>query len=162
MFDVIKNLFLKLILIITVVLLNACAKPDVMNVVKIDDKNLNCEQLNLAILDAQEFKKKAEKVKGETGKNYARAVFFWPSLLGTYSNANEAIIAANKRSIHIVNIMKKRNCKNVDQVMNKAQIRTTSLKNLTKQLEKLHKLHKSGAITDKEYKKFKKKILYSY
>ena len=88
----IKNLFLKFILMLTLILLNACAKPDVVNVVKVEDRDLNCKQLNMAILDAKEFKNKAEKVRGETGKNYARAVFFWhlplraasPDLLYTF------------------------------------------------------------------------------
>ena len=147
---------------LTLILLNACAKPDVVNVVKVEDRDLNCKQLNMAILDAKEFKNKAEKVRGETRKNYARAVFFWPSLLGTYTNTNEAIVAANERSIHLINIMKDKDCKNIDKIINRAEIRTTSLKSLTEELEKLHKLHKTGAINDKEYKKFKRKILYSY
>ena len=44
--------------------------------------------------EAERFKVDAQKEKGMTGTNVAAVIFFWPAMIGTYSNANEAISAA--------------------------------------------------------------------
>ena len=148
-------------LIISFVLLISCAKPTVVNIVLPDDDKLNCEKLENAVADAQEFRRKALAVTGNTGKNQAAAILFWPALMMTYVNASEAIVAANERSVHLINIMQDKNCKNVDKVL--AHIASTprvqTLKDLSEAYKNLLELYKSGGLTEKEYDIQKRKVL---
>jgi phage terminase large subunit-like protein len=129
------------ILVISFVLLISCAKPTVVN--------------------AQEFRRKAIAVTGNTGKNQAAAILFWPALMMTYVNASEAIVAANERSVHLINIMQDKNCKKVDKVL--AHIASTprvqSLKDLSEAYKNLNELYKSGALTEDEFRKEKIQVL---
>jgi hypothetical protein len=149
------------ILIISFVLLTSCAKPTVVNVTLPNDNKLNCEKLENAVADAQEFRRKAIAVTGNTGKNQAAAILFWPALMMTYVNAAEAITAANERSVHLINIMQDKNCKNVDKVL--AHIATTprvqTLSDLSEAYKSLLELYKSGGLTEKEYDIQKRKVL---
>ncbi len=149
------------ILVISFVLLISCAKPTVVNIVLPDDDKLNCEKLENAVADAQEFRRKAIAVTGNTGKNQAAAILFWPALMMTYVNAHEAIMAANERSVHLINIMQDKNCKKVDKVL--AHIASTprvqSLKDLSEAYKNLNELYKSGALTEDEFRKEKIQVL---
>ena len=40
----------------------------------------------------------------------AAAVIFWPTIIGTYYNANEAIDAANERKEYLVELSTKKGC----------------------------------------------------
>jgi len=93
----------------TAVLLGACASPTVVQSVKPGDAGLNCGQLQNEYADADNFKKEADSAKGVTGGNVAR-LLFWPSIVGTYMNANEAIAAADNRKVHLANQMIQKNC----------------------------------------------------
>ena len=97
------------IAIAVAILLSACASPTVVQTVKPGDAGLSCPQLQNEFADAERYKKEAEAEKGVTGGNTAR-LLFWPSILGTYMNANEAISAAENRKIHITNIMMQQKC----------------------------------------------------
>ena len=149
------------ILVLSFVLLISCAKPTVVNIVLPDDNKLNCEKLENSVSDAQEFRRKALAVTGNTGKNQAAALLFWPALMMTYVNASEAIVAANERSVHLINIMQDKNCKNVDKVL--AHIASTprvqTLKDLSEAYKSLLELYKSGGLTEKEYNNHKRKVL---
>ena len=149
------------ILVLSFVLLISCAKPTVVNIVLPDDNKLNCEKLENSVADAQEFRRKALAVTGNTGKNQAAAMLFWPALMMTYINASEAIVAANERSVHLINIMQDKNCKNVDKVL--AHIASTprvqTLKDLSEAYKSLLELYKSGGLTEKEYNSQKRKVL---
>ena len=149
------------ILVISFVLLISCAKPTVVNIVLPNDDKLNCEKLENAVADAQEFRRKAIAVTGNTGKNQAAAILFWPALMMTYVNASEAIVAANERSVHLINIMQDKNCKKVDKVL--AHIASTprvqSLKDLSEAYKNLNELYKSGALTEDEFRKEKIQVL---
>jgi len=148
-------------LIISFVLLISCAKPTVVNVTLPNDNKLNCEKLENAIADAQAFRRKAVAVTGNTGKNQAAAILFWPALMMTYVNASEAIVAANERSVHLINIMQDKNCKNVDKVL--AHVASTprvqTLRDLSEAYKSLLELYKSGGLTEKEYDIQKRKVL---
>ena len=87
-----------------------CATPTVVQTVKPGDSGLSCAQLQNEFSDAEQFRKKAESEKGVTGGNVARALFFWPAILGSYSNANEAISAADARKVHLANLMESKHC----------------------------------------------------
>jgi len=149
------------ILVLILVLLVSCAKPTVVNITLPNDDKLNCEKLENAVADAQEFRRKALAVTGNTGKNQAAAILFWPALMMTYVNASEAIVAANERSVHLINIMQDKNCKKVDKVL--AHIASTprvqSLKDLSEAYKNLLELYKSGGLTEKEYDIQKRKVL---
>ena len=152
-----KKLLGVLFLSLSIVLLNSCAKPTVVNIVLPGDDELNCEQLESEVAESQKIKREAEYVKEGTGANMARVVLFWPAWAQTLHNADVAIMAANDRIYHLFNIMKKKRCRGVDKI--EAQITNTQT-SLTGQLKELRDMYKSGDITKEEYKKAKMKILY--
>lgn len=103
-----KLLFVSLILFSLAIV--GCASPTVVQSVKPGDAGLSCAQLQNEFADAERFKKDAAGEKGVTGGNVAR-VLFWPAIIGTYMNANEAIAAADNRMVNLNNLMSKSNCK---------------------------------------------------
>ena len=149
------------IFVLSIALLNSCAKPTVVNVVLPKDKNLNCEQLEVSITDAQEFRRKAIGVTGNTPQNQARGMLFWPSLMVTYLNAHEAIVAANERSVNLINLMLDNNCNNSEKVLKRVSStpRLQTLKDLSQTYRDLKELYESGALTDDEFRREKKQIL---
>lgn len=90
--------------------LAGCATPTVTQVVKPGDTGLSCAQMQNEYSDVQRLKKEAESEKSVTGGNVVRALFFWPAVIGTSMNANEAIAAADNRSVHLSNLMSQKNC----------------------------------------------------
>jgi hypothetical protein len=90
-------------------LLGACASPTVVQAIKPGDTGLTCSQLQNEYADAEKMKKEADGTKGVTGGNIAR-LLFWPSIVGTYMNANEAIAAADNRKVNLANLMSQKNC----------------------------------------------------
>jgi hypothetical protein len=94
----------------TTLVLGACASPTVVQSVKPGDNGLNCGQLQNEYADAEKFRVDADKEKSVTGGNVLRAILFWPAILGTASNANEAIAAADSRKIYLANLMNQKNC----------------------------------------------------
>ena len=99
----------KLFCIVITAALVGCATPTVVQTVKPGDAGLSCAQLQNEFADAEKFKKDAEGEKGVTGGNTAR-LLFWPAIIGTYMNANEAIAAADNRKVHLANVMTQKNC----------------------------------------------------
>ena len=90
-------------------LISACASPTVVQSTKPGDAGLSCAQLQNEYSDADRYKKEAEGEKGVTGGNTAR-LLFWPAIVGTYMNANEAIAAAESRKVHLTNLMNQQKC----------------------------------------------------
>jgi len=88
----------------------ACATPTVVQSVKPGDYGLTCAQLQNEYVDAERFRAEADAEKSVTGGNVVRALFFWPAILGTVANANEAIAAADSRKVNLANIMNQKNC----------------------------------------------------
>jgi outer membrane biogenesis lipoprotein LolB len=93
------------------ILLAGCATPTVVDTKKVGDANLTCDQLKQEIADAEKFEKEARKERTVTGKNVAAAILFWPALIGTYSNTEEAINAAKERKENILKLAESKNCK---------------------------------------------------
>lgn len=87
-----------------------CASPEVVQVRQLGDKDLSCGQIAGEMADAKKFLKEARDAKGVTGTNAAAVLFFWPALLATYSNASEAIDAANERIDHLHNLSEQKGC----------------------------------------------------
>ena len=93
------------------VVLFGCASPEVVQVKQVGDRNLTCEQIKTAYDDAGEFEEKARRERKVTGTNVAAAVFFWPALIATYSNTDDAITAARDRQKNLTKIAEEKNCK---------------------------------------------------
>ena len=63
-----------------------------------DDK-LDCEQLEDGFIETRRFKKEAENMRDPgTGGNVTRTIFFWPALVQSMHNADEAIRAGTSAS----------------------------------------------------------------
>ena len=102
-----KNTYL--FLLVVAASLIGCASPTVVQSMKPGDAGLSCAQLQNEYSDADRFKKEAEGEKGVTGGNAAR-LLFWPAIIGTYMNANEAIAAAESRKVNLANLMNQKSC----------------------------------------------------
>lgn len=74
------------------------------------DRDLSCNSLVLEMAEAKRFEREARDAKGITGTNVAAAVLFWPALLGTYSNADDAIEAAKDRQRYLETLHKEKEC----------------------------------------------------
>jgi hypothetical protein len=92
-------------------LMSACSTPKVIDATKLSDRDLSCESLKDEFKQAEKAKKDAEDVKGVTGTNTLAALFWLPGIIATYSNANEAIAAADTRMVRLTDLMDKKNCK---------------------------------------------------
>ena len=92
-------------------LLMACATPEVVSERQPGDAALSCSELAEQVRQAEEFAADARGEKGVTGTNVAAGLLFWPALLVTYSNAEEAIDAANDRKDYLYELADAKGCK---------------------------------------------------
>jgi hypothetical protein len=67
----------------------------------VSDSQLTYSQLLAATEEAKSFEREARGERGATGTNVAAAIFFWPGLIATYSNTEDAIEAATERQRHL-------------------------------------------------------------
>tara|TARA_B100000767_G_C19575209_1_gene454970 strand:- start:164 stop:601 length:438 start_codon:yes stop_codon:yes gene_type:complete len=140
----------KILITVYLLLLTACGKPEVVQITQPNDNNLVCNDLKLAILEAEQFKKKAMGQREGTAGNVTRNLVFWPSLVGTMLNADKAIQAAEDRIYHLQVISIKKKCGiNI-------KIQQTGL---ISQLKELKQLRETGSITEEEYIAGKSKLL---
>ena len=98
-------------IVFALALMSACSTPKVIDATKLSDRDLSCESLKDEYKQAGQAKKDAEDVKGVTGTNTMAALFWLPGIIATYSNANEAIAAADTRMTRLTDLMDKKNCK---------------------------------------------------
>lgn len=94
-----------------ILIIQGCATPHVVKVEKVGDDKLSCKEIVTEIEEAERFEKEARDERKVTGKNVAAAVFFWPALVGTYANTEEAIDAAKGRQEHLRKIYNDKKCK---------------------------------------------------
>lgn len=133
-------------------LLCACASPTVVQAVKPGDTGLTCAQLQNEYVDAERFRKEAENEKTVTGGNVARAILFWPAILGTAANANEAISAANSRKVHLASQMSQKNCTIPDTtVVSSAVPAAAPIQSKEAKLTELKKLYDANLISKEVY-----------
>jgi hypothetical protein len=104
-----KNRLILAILFLSLV--GGCSTPKVIETTRLSDRDLSCESLKDEYRYAEQAKKDAEDVKGVNGTNTAAAIFFPVGIIATYSNANEAIAAADTRMMRLTDLMDKKNCK---------------------------------------------------
>ena len=144
------------VLVLSLILLNSCAKPTVVEVVISGDEKLNCEQLENEVAEAQKIKREAQYARESTGGNVTRMMLFWPAWAKTLHNADVAIMAADDRIFHLIKLMKKKKCQGVD-VIN-AQI-ANAKSTIAQQLKDLNEMYKLGTLTKEEFEMAKKKTL---
>ena len=89
---------------------SACATPTVVDAEQPGDANLSCAQIESQIAEAREFEEEAREDRGVNSTNVAAAVFFWPGLVGTYLNTEEAIEAAQDRREHLGQLYEAKGC----------------------------------------------------
>lgn len=130
-------------------LVSACASPTVVQAVKPGDTGLSCAQLKNEFADAERYRQEADKEKSVTGGNVVRAIFFWPAILGTAANANEAIAAADNRKVYLANQMSNKNC----------DASTTDGQSKEVQLTDLKRLFDANLISKEAYNDKQKAIL---
>jgi len=82
----------------------------VVQTIKSSDTSLTCNQIEMDMAEAERFRVSALKEKGVTGTNVVAFLFFWPAMIGTYANANEAISAADNRKAYLANISLQKKC----------------------------------------------------
>jgi len=144
-------------IILFCLILVSCATPKVVEITRPDDGLKNCEELESLVADTQKFKRDALFEKDNTGGNMARAILFWPAMATSYYNADKAIRASNDRTYHLLKIMRKKGCPNIDLV--NAEILRSSTETIVGQLHQLKEMYDKGDLTKEEYVKAKKKIL---
>lgn len=150
--------------IATALFLAACAHPTVVQSVKPGDTGLSCAQLQNEYADAERFREDADKEKSVTGGNVVRAILFWPAILGTASNANEAIAAADSRKVHLANQMANKNCgiPTVGQTASAQDVKIVAAPGASgkdAQLLELKRLFDANLITKEAYTEKQKSIL---
>ena len=74
-----------------------CATPHVVQVRKPSDQSLSCQELRDEIDLTDNYRTLANKEKGMTGTNVGAVLFWWPGLVATYFNVQEAIEATENR-----------------------------------------------------------------
>ncbi len=87
-----------------------CATPTVVETKKAGDADLSCTQIKAELVEADKYLQAAKKERTVTGTNVVAAVFFWPALLGTYANTEEAINAAKERENVLKNLGQRKKC----------------------------------------------------
>tara|TARA_Y200000002_G_C22423751_1_gene554968 strand:- start:266 stop:724 length:459 start_codon:yes stop_codon:yes gene_type:complete len=137
----------------------SCASPKVVEIKSPLDEKKTCDELENSVAEAQKFKRDALYEKNNTGGNMARMMLFWPAMATSFHNSDKAIRAANDRTYHLLKIMKKKNCENVDLV--NSEILRNSTETIAGQLNLLKEMYKSGDLTKEEFSKAKKKVLES-
>ena len=139
------------------IFLISCASPKVVDVKSPSDNKKNCTELESLVAETQKFKRDALYEKENTGGNMARLLIFWPAMATTFYNADKAIRAANDRTYHLLKIMKKKDCKNIDIV--NAEVSKIAIETVAGQLNLLREMYNAGDLTKEEFSKAKKKVL---
>lgn len=90
-----------------------CASPTVVESKQANDRAMSCDALKTSYAEAKDFEVKARKERGVTGTNVAAAILFWPAMIGTYKNTEDAIEAAKDRQKHLEAIAAEKKCSNI-------------------------------------------------
>lgn len=91
--------------------LSGCACPDVVERSKPTDYSLNCDQIKGEIEICERARREAMSEKGLTGTNVAAVLFFWPGLIATHMNVNDAVKALNERIDHLNRLYLEKKCR---------------------------------------------------
>tara|TARA_B100001057_G_scaffold65390_1_gene59127 strand:- start:6963 stop:7499 length:537 start_codon:yes stop_codon:yes gene_type:complete len=139
-------------LLFVCVFLVGCASPTVVQESQLGDDELSCSQLVDATEEAKDFERAARGERKATGTNVAAAVFFWPGLIVTYANSEDAISAATERQRNLKKLYDKKGCSG-------SAASSAGGGTLTSQLKELRELRQQELITEEEYSFARKKLL---
>jgi hypothetical protein len=154
-----KNFLKILILYIGFLLLSSCASPTKLDVVLPNDTELNCSQLLEAFVETREFKKRAESYRDPgTGGNMTRTMLFWPALVKSMHNADEAMRAADHRAFHLLKIMRNKKCVETKELTAQMTKKSRPVY-YSMEIKRLYKQYRRGIITEEEFILAKKKVL---
>lgn len=145
-----------LLALAAVAAITGCASPHVVETTRTSDANLNCSQIDAEMKEADRFRSDAQKEKGMTGTNVAAVLFFWPAMIGTYANANEAIEAANTRKANLMRMYEKKGCDGGGIAGGGATTATPEAR-----LQSIKEMLTKGLITQAEHDERRAKILAS-
>lgn len=87
-----------------------CASPHVVQSRQAGDDAMTCDQIKEQYRAAQKYETDARGERGATGTNVAAVLFFWPALIGTYMNSDDAIKAARERQTILADLGAKKSC----------------------------------------------------
>jgi hypothetical protein len=132
--------------------LAGCATPTVVKTTQINDTELSCNALIAATEEAKKFEESARDERTVTGTNVGAAIFFWPGLIATYMNTDDAIDAARDRQAHLDKLYKKKGCSGSSDT-------NAGNGTVAGNLQRLKKMHSDGLISDEEYTAARKKAL---
>lgn len=135
-------------------ILAGCASPHVVETTKLSDSKMTCTQIQMEMAEADRFRADAQKEKGMTGTNVAAALFFLPAMIGTYSNANEAISAADKRKSNLIALYNEKRCDGSVATGGAGAEQTTEAR-----LKSLKSMLDGGLITKSEFDERRAKIV---
>jgi hypothetical protein len=154
-----KSFMKTIILYFSFLLLYSCASPTKLDVILPNDTKMSCNQLMEAFTETREFKQKAESYRDPgTGGNVTRTMLFWPALVKSMHNADEAMRAADHRAFHLLKIMRGKKCDQTKELtvqMTKKSIPVY----YSMEIKRLHKQYKKGIITEEEFSLAKKRVL---
>ena len=143
----------KIAMVILPLLIAGCASPTVVRERQAGDENLSCDELVLAMSEASRFEENARKDRGVTGTNVAAAIFFWPGLLGTYANTEEAISAAKDRQEYLEELYIRKGCSAGSGGS------SPSTGDVAAQLRELREMFDEGLLTQEEYDAARARVL---
>ncbi len=129
-----------------------CATPTVVQEKQSGDSSLNCSQLTAAIDEARDFETKARGDRRVTGTNVAAALLFWPALIVTYSNTEDAINAARERQAQLLKLFEAKKC-------GTEATAPASTSQLEQKLLEIKSLFDRGLLSESEYEAARKKVL---
>lgn len=148
-----------LIILLCTLIIQACAKPTVVDVKMLGDKDLNCKELKEEVNETKRFRKEAIAARDVgTGGNVTRTMLFWPALVKSMHNADIAERAAIDRAYHLIKIMKNKDCKDSEKLFDEITKQTTPVF-VAAEIKRLNRLYKKGVINLEEFNLAKQKVL---
>ena len=105
------NMKKKIITLLILFILTACATPTVVNIIGPNDNKLTCEELSKEIEIANKYADEAQEAKKMSSPhNIGAILFFLPGAGVTMKNVEEAVIAAKERALHLNKLKEKKGC----------------------------------------------------
>jgi len=135
----------------------SCATPKAIDVVRLDDEKMSCDELRLAFQSADLSEDTAHSNKGVTDENILSALFFFPAYFVTYGTSIHAEYNASQRKDHLLKLYLNKGC-----TKSKDSKYQTMVSNKLKQLEQLKAQFVKGRIDEEEYLIARKQILIEF
>ena len=146
-----------IIYIISFIFIASCATPKEIDIVRLDDDKMSCNELRLAIESADLSEDTAHSNKGVTDENILSALFFFPAYFVTYGTSIHAEYNASQRKDHLLRLYLKKGCSKA-----KGSKYQTMVANKLRQLEQLKAQFVKGRIDEEEYLIARKQILIEF